>query len=129
MNQTPSNMMNKERILIYDAVKNLSKAELGQRVRINAKARNFVITDEHLDVIHTLVDYYRQKCKEDDCLATHEHVRFLEDAYESKGGGRYLSILFDMPDPKQRGVLTQIHELAGLPALRLGTNKGMGTAV
>lgn len=128
MNQTPSNMMHNEEILIYDAVKNLSKDELGHRVRANAAARNVVLTDEHLDVIHTLVDYYRQKCKQDDCLATHEHVRFLEDAYESKGGGRYLNMLFNMPDPEQRGVLSQIHELAELPGLRLGTIKGMGTA-
>lgn len=128
MSQTPSNMMHDDEILIYDAVKNLSKDELGHRVRANAAARNIVLTGEHLDVIHTLVDYYRQKCKQDDCLATHEHVRFLENAYESKGGGRYLNILFNTPDPEQRGVLTQIHELAGLPRLRLGKNKGMGTA-
>ncbi len=128
MSQAPSNMMNNEGISIYDAVKDLSKAELGQRIRMNATARNFAITDEHLDVIHTLVNYYREKCKQDDCRATHEHVRFLEEAYESKGGGRYLHMLFDMPDPEHRGVLTQIHELAGLPPLRQGTVKGMGTA-
>lgn len=128
MSQTPSNMMHDEEILIYDAVKNLSKDELGHRVRANAAARKFVLTDEHLDVIHTLVDCYRQKCKQDDCLATHEHVRFLEEAYAAKGGGRYLNMLFNMPDPEQRGVLSQIHELAGLPGLRLGTIKGMGTA-
>lgn len=129
MSRTPSNMMHDEEILIYDAVRNLSKDELGHRVRANAAARNFVLTDEHLDVIHTLVDYYRKKCKQDDCLATHEHVRFLEEAYEPKGGGRYLNMLFSMPDPEHRGVLTQIHELAGLPRLRLGKNKGMGTAI
>lgn len=128
MSQTTSNMMHDDEILIYDAVKNLTKDELGQRIVKNAAARNFVLTDEHIDVIHTLVDYYRQKCKLDNCLATHEHVRFLEDAYESKGGGRYLNTLFDMPDPEHRGVLTQIHELAELPGLRLGTIKGMGTA-
>ena len=129
MSKTPSNMMHDEEVLIYDAVKNLSKDELEQRVRKNAAARNLALSDEHLDVIHTLVEHYRQDCKLDDCLAAHEHVRFLEDAYESKGGGKYLHMLFDTPDLKQRGVLTPIHELAELPALRLGTSKGMGTTI
>lgn len=128
MSPTPSSMMHDEEILIYDAVKNLSKDELEQRVKKNAAARKFVLSDEHMGVIHTLVEYYRQNCKLDNCLATHKHVRFLEDAYEAQGGSKYLHMLFEMPDPEHRGVLTQIHELAELPALRLGTSKGMGTA-
>ena len=129
MNRTPSSMMHDEEILIFDAVKNLSKDELEQRVRKNAAARNVVLNDEHMDVIYTLIEHYQQNCKLDVCLAAHEHVRFLEDAYESKGGARYLHMLFDTPDLEQRSVLTQIHGLAELPRLRLGTNKGMGTAL
>ena len=124
---TANNTMGKGENLIYDAVKDLSKDELEQTVRKNAAARNFVLSDEHLSVIHTLIEHYKQDCRDDhDCFATHEHMRFLEEAYKSKGGSKYLYMLFDaMPDT--RGVLMPIHELAGLPALRLGTDVGFGT--
>lgn len=129
MNPTPSTMMHDEEVLIYDAVRNLSKDELEQRVRKNAAARNLALSDEHMEVIHTLVEHYQQDCKQDDCLAAHEHVRFLENACESKGGGKYLHMLFGTSGPEHRGVLTQIHELAELPPLRLGTSTGFGTAI
>ena len=113
--------------LIYDVVKNLTKDEIDQTVRKNAAAKNFDLNDEHLNVIHSLVQHYKQDCKTRDCLAAHEHMRFLEEAYEYKGGSKYLYMLFDdMPDT--RGVLMPIHELAGLPALRLETDEGFGTA-
>lgn len=113
--------------LIYDAVKDLTRDELEQTVRKNAAARNFALNDEHMNVIHSLIEHYKQDCRDRDCFGTHEHMRFLEEAYKSKGGGKYLYMLFDaMPDT--RGVLMPIHELAGLPALRLETDKGFGTA-
>lgn len=113
--------------LIYDAVKDLTKDQLEQIVRKNAAAKNFALNDEHMGVIHSLIEHYKQDCKTRDCLAAHEHMRFLEEAYESKGGSKYLYMLFDaMPDT--RGVLMPIHELAGLPALRLETDEGFGTA-
>ena len=113
--------------LIYDAVKDMTKDELEQIVRKNAAAKNFDLNDEHMSVIHALIEHYKKDCKTRDCLAAHEHMRFLEEAYESKGGSKYLYMLFDaMPDA--RGVLMPIHELAGLPALRLETDEGFGTA-
>lgn len=115
-------------IPMYDAVKDLSNEELEQTVRRNAEANNFQLKDEHMNVIHTLVEHYRNDCKSRDCLAASEHIRYLEDAYEAEGGGKYLYMLFDaMPDT--RGVLVPIHELAGLPSLRLETDKGFGTSL
>ncbi len=114
-------------IPIYDAVRYLTKAEIEQTVRKNAAARNFNLTDEHMNVIHSLIEHYRQDCKTRDCLAAHEHMRFLEEAYEFKGGSKYLYMLFDAV-PDTRGVLMPIHELAGLPALRLEKDEGFGTA-
>jgi sulfur relay (sulfurtransferase) DsrC/TusE family protein len=114
-------------ILIYDEVKDMTKDGLEQIVRKNAAAKNFDLNDEHMGVIHSLIEHYKKDCKTRDCLAAHEHMRFLEEAYESKGGSKYLYMLFDaMPDT--RGVLMPIHELAGLPALRLETDEGFGTA-
>ena len=113
--------------LIYDAVKNLTQDELDQTVRKNAAAKNFDLTDEHLGVIHTLIEHYQRDCKTHSCLAAHDQMRFLEDAYESKGGSTYLYVLFDAVIDT-RGVLMPIHELAGLPPLRLETDEGFGTA-
>jgi len=113
--------------LIYDAVKDLTKDELDQTVRKNAVARNFDLTDAHLSVIHSLIEHYQRDCKTRDCLAAHEHMRFLEEAYEFKGGSKYLYRLFDAM-PGTRGVLMPIHELAGLAPLRLETDEGFGTA-
>lgn len=112
---------------IYDAVKNLSKEDLEQTVRKNAGDRDFSLNDEHLEVIYSLVEHYKRDCATRDCLAAHEHMRFLEEAFEPKGGGKYLYMLFDaLADT--RGVLMPIHELAGLPPLHLETDKGFGTA-
>ena len=126
MNNAESTALEGEK-LIYDAVKDLSKDALEQTVRKNAAVKNFALSDEHLGVIHTLIEHYKQDCKTRDCLAAHEHMRFLEQAYDAKGGSKYLYTLFDaLPDT--RGVLMPIHELAGLPALRLETDESFGTA-
>ena len=127
MNEAESTMHDGE-IPMYDAVKDLTKEELEQTVRKNAAANNFPLKAEHMDVIHTLVEHYRNDCKSRDCLAASEHTRFLEDAYESKGGSKYLYMLFDAM-PQTRGILVPIHELAGLPSLRLETDKGFGTSL
>lgn len=50
-------------------------------------------------------------------------MRFLEDAYASKGGSKHLYMLFDAV-PDAVGVLVPIHELAGLPVLKLETDEG-----
>lgn len=112
---------------IYDAVSGLSAEALEQTVRRNAAARGFKLRDEHLDVIRTLVDHYRNDCRNRDCLAAHEHMRYLEDAYAERGGSRYLYMLFDAV-PDARGVLAPIHDLAGLPPLHLETDEGFGTS-
>lgn len=126
MNNAESNLHEGEN-LIYDVVKDMTKDEIEQTVRKTAAAKNFDLNDEHISVIHSLIDHYKQDCMTRDCLAAHEHMRFLEEAYESQGGSKYLYMLFDaMPDT--RGVLMPIHELAGLPALRLETDDGFGTA-
>lgn len=113
--------------LIYDAVKDLGRDQVEQTVRQNAIAKNFALKDEHFDVIHTLIAHYKQDCQTRDCLSAHEHMRFLEDVYEAKGGSKYLYMLFDTC-PEMRGVLRPIHELAGLPPLRLEADQGFGTS-
>ncbi len=112
---------------LYDAVKDLTKEEIESTVKSHAAAKNFTLKDEHLNVIHTLINHYKQDCKTGDCMAAHEHMRYLENAYADKGGSKYLYMLFDaLPD--SQGVLSPIHELAGLPNLRLQADKGFGTA-
>ena len=112
---------------IYDAVKDLTKDEVEQTVKTNAAQKNFVVNDEHLNVIHALIDHYKQDCKSDDCMAAHQHMRYLENAFSEQGGSKYLYMLFDAV-PDSQGVLSPIHELAGLPSLRLQSDKGFGTA-
>lgn len=126
MNDSNTNMDAGE-LPIYDAVKDLTKEEIEQTVKRNAAEKNFVVNDEHMKVIHTLIEHYKQDCKSDDCLAAHEHMRYLENAFANQGGSKYLYMLFDAV-PDTQGVLTPIHELAGLPSLRLQADKGFGTA-
>lgn len=114
-------------VSIYTEVKDLDRNKLNERVRNNAKEMGFDLNDEHLDVINTLVEYYKENCYQDDCLESHPHMRYLEEAYEDKGGSKYLYMLFDQGDEFE-GVLTVIHRLAGLPGLRLNVDKGFGTA-
>lgn len=112
---------------LYDAVKDLTKGDVESIVRKNAAEKNFAVKDEHLKVINTLIEHYKKACQSDDCLAAHEHMRYLENEYADKGGSKYLYMLFDgVPD--SQGVLSPIHELAGLPSLRLQADKGFGTA-
>ncbi len=118
---------NEAEIPIYDAVKDMSKEEVEQTVRKNAAQKNFAVNDEHIKVIHTLIDHYKEDCKSQDCMAAHEHMRYLENVYAAKGGSKYLYMLFDAV-PDSQGVLSPIHELAGLPSLRLQSDKGFGTA-
>ena len=126
MNNSES-ILNDGEIPIYDAVKDLTTDEVEQTVRKNAAQKNFAVNDEHLKVIHTLIDHYKRDCKTADCLAAHEHMRYLENAFAARGGSKYLYMLFDAV-PDTQGVLSPIHELAGLPGLRLQADKGFGTA-
>ena len=126
MNNSES-ILNDGEIPIYDAVKDLTTDEVEQTVRKNAAQKNFAVNDEHLKVIHTLIDHYKRDCKTENCLAAHEHMRYLENAFAVRGGSKYLYMLFDAV-PDTQGVLSPIHELAGLPGLRLQADKGFGTA-
>lgn len=127
MNNSESVTTRDGEIPLYGVVRDLTREQIEEMVRRNAAALNFDVTREHMEVIHSLIEHYKQDCKTRDCLAAHEHMRFLEEAYESKGGSKYLYMLFDAV-PGMRGVLVPIHELAGLPSLRLDTDKGFGTA-
>lgn len=127
MNNSESVTTRDGEIPLYGVVRDLTREQIEDMVRRNAAALNFDVTREHMEVIHSLIEHYKQDCKTRDCLAAHEHMRFLEEAYESKGGSKYLYMLFDAV-PGMRGVLVPIHELAGLPSLRLDTDKGFGTA-
>ena len=42
-------------IPIYDAVRHLTREEVEATVRKNAAAMNFAVTDEHMNVIHSLI--------------------------------------------------------------------------
>lgn len=123
----PQTTMQDAEMPIYESVRDLSRDEIEQTVLRNAAARNFDVTGEHMEVIHSLIEHYKKDCQTRDCLAAHEHMKFLEEAYALKGGSRYLYMLFDAV-PGTRGVLTPIHELAGLPPLQLETDAGFGTA-
>lgn len=127
MNNSESVTTRDGEIPLYGVVRDLTREQIEEMVRRNAAALNFDVTREHMEVIHSLIEHYKQDCRTRDCLAAHEHMRFLEEAYESKGGSKYLYMLFDAV-PGMRGVLVPIHELAGLPSLRLDTDKGFGTA-
>ena len=127
MNNSESVTTRDGEIPLYGVVRDLTREQIEEMVRRNAAALNFDVTREHMEVIHSLIEHYKQDCKTRDCLAAHEHMRFLEEAYESKGGSKYLYMLFDAV-PGMRGVLVPIYELAGLPSLRLDTDKGFGTA-
>lgn len=112
---------------LYDAVKDLTKDDVESIVRKNAAQKNFTVKEDHLKVINTLIEHYKQACKSEDCLAAHEHMRYLENEFAHEGGSKYLYMLFDgVPDTQ--GVLSPIHELVGLPSLRLQADKGFGTA-
>lgn len=111
---------------IFDAVSELDKPTVHRRVLENAQDSELVVTDDHLDVIDTLIEHYKATCETDDCLEAHRHMRFLEKAYAERGGSRYLYKLFD--DGKSNGVLHIIHNLVGLPELRLDVDEGFGTA-
>ena len=126
MNESVNNMDAGE-LPIYDAVKDLTKEEVEQTVKRNAAEKNFAVNDEHIKVIHTLIEHYKKDCKSEDCLAAHEHMRYLENAFANRGGSKYLYMLFDGV-PNSQGVLSPIHQLAGLPSLRLQADKGFGTA-
>lgn len=101
---------------IYDAVRYVTREQIELTARRNAAARCFDLGDEHLNVIRSLIAHYKQGCSARGSRLVHEAMRFLEEAYEFRGGRAYLHSLFAVV-ADARGVLARIHELAGLPAL------------
>lgn len=121
-------------VSIYDAVKDLSPNKIESRVRDMAAKIGFTITAEHMDVIQTLIDHYKEICQEKDCHAATPHMRFLNSTYENQGGSKYLYQLFDQgnsvdQDSSEEGIITRIHELAGLPKLTYNVDEGFGTVI
>lgn len=119
---------------IYDAVKDLTRADIDARVKRNAPSVGLAVTDEHLQVIERLIDHYKQVCQTQDCHAATPHMRFLSKTYEDKGGSAYLYQLFDRvpssaANASQLGIITLIHQLVELPSLRYNEDEGFGTVV
>ncbi len=115
---------------LFNAVNQLSDADLAYRARQNAGELGLTLNDEHLAVINTLVDHYRQHCQQEDCRAASPHMRYLIDEYSDRGGSKYLYRLFDQSDSADElGVLTLIHRLAGLPSLTHNEDEGFGTVI
>ncbi|MGB3917734.1 MAG: TusE/DsrC/DsvC family sulfur relay protein [Thiothrix litoralis] len=121
-------------VQIYNAVKDLTPADIEAKVRNVAAKTGFNITPEHMDVILTLIDHYKETCQEKDCHAATPHMRFLNHTYESQGGSKYLYKLFDQGSSvgaggSEVGIITRIHELAGLPELTDNVDDGVGTVI
>ena len=90
-----------------------------EQLRREASQHGIDISEQHLDVIHFLRNYYVEYGWP---KRTHELSRKLDKAYKHLGGKRYLHQLF--PD----GPLAQGARLAGLPALYNVVDKSFGTA-
>ncbi|EIJ36436.1 hypothetical protein [Thiothrix nivea] len=103
-------------------------------MRLPYEKTGFNITPEHMDVILTLVKHYKETCQQKDCHAAAPHMRFLNKTYEEQGGSKYLYKLFDQGSSvgvggSEVGVITRIHELAGLPELTHNVDDGFGTVI
>ena len=90
-----------------------------EHARYQAGESGMEISDEHLDVIQFLRDYYVEHGWP---KRTHELSRILDKAYKHMGGKRYLHKLFP------RGPLSQGPELAGLPPLANMVDLSFGTS-
>ncbi len=84
-----------------------------------ASEEGIELTDEHMQVVHTLRDYYRKN-------GPVEHGRelgdMLEKEFETKGGRKYLRRLFS------DGPVTQGMKISGLPVPPNSEDDGFGTA-
>ena len=121
-------------VSIYDAVKDLSESEIKARVERVAKNTDFTIDNEHMEVIITLIDHYKDICETEDCHAASPHMRYLNDIYQDQGGSKYLYHLFDQGSSigsggSEVGIITRIHELAELPELTHNVDDGVGSAL
>ncbi len=114
-------------VSMSEAVEGLDTQTVHDRASGNAAQIGLTLTDDHFQVIDALIAHYKSACEQDDCLDAHRHMRFLEKEFSEQGGSKYLYQLFDN-GATSKGVLHIIHELVGLPGLRLDTDKGFGTA-
>ena len=90
-----------------------------EQLMFKANQHGMDISDDHLDVIHFLRDYYVENGWP---KKTHALTRLLDREFKHIGGKRYLHQLFP------QGPLTQGAQLAGLPALYNVVDRSFGTA-
>ena len=84
-----------------------------------ARTRGMELTDEHMDVINFVLDFY-EHC--DDCENARALADMVRDEFIPQGGRKYLYRLF--PD----GPLSTIHYLADLPSLGNQNDRSFGTS-
>ncbi len=121
-------------IQLYDAVKDLTQSDIAERVTRNASTLGIDVKKEHMEVIESLIEHYKNTCQTQDCHAASPHMRFLIDTFEEKGGSKYLYQLFDQSTSvdevsSKNGILTLIHRLLDLPGLTYNRDEGFGTVV
>ena len=90
-----------------------------EHARYQASENGIEISDEHLDVIRFLRDYYVEHGWP---KRTHALSRILDRTFKHMGGKKYLHQLFP------RGPLSQGPELAGLPPLTNVVDLSFGTS-
>lgn len=115
----------KKEQLLYHAVEGVSLTEILGRVNRNSASLNIEPNDEVQEVVVTLFRHYQANIENDQCQDVHRDLRFLEQAFAAKGGGKYLESLF----PPGEGVIRSIHLLAGLPQLEMDIDPGVGSAL
>jgi sulfur relay (sulfurtransferase) DsrC/TusE family protein len=119
-----SNLGPKKERLLYHSVEGVSLAEIRQRLPQNAATMNIELSPAMLEVVDTLFRHYQANVENDQAQDVHRNMRFLEQAFATQGGGKYLDELF----PTGQGVIHTIHALAGLPELQMDVDTGIGTA-
>ena len=90
-----------------------------EHARNQASKNGLEISDDHIDVIQFLRDYY---VRHGWPKRTHELSRLLDKTFKRRGGKKYLHQLF--PD----GPLSQAPLLAGLPGLANVVDRSFGTS-
>lgn len=89
-----------------------------QAIAERATAKGLELSDEHMEVINFVLDFY-ETC--DDCQNARALADMMQDEFAQQGGRKHLYQLF--PD----GPLSTIHELADLPSLGNETDQSFGT--
>ncbi|MDD5394438.1 MAG: TusE/DsrC/DsvC family sulfur relay protein [Thiothrix sp.] len=96
----------------------LKTENIYNRIRKHAAAQGIALTDEHMEAINFVLDFY-EHC--DDCQNARALADMLQAEFSTRGGRKYLYQLFP------NGPLSTIHDLADLPNLGHETDKSFGT--